>query len=449
MARKTFRLIRSGALPGARNMALDEALAASAGAGGTPAVRLYRWRPWALSLGYFQRAEEADIEPYRRAGHGVTRRATGGGAIFHADELTYSVALPAGDARIPRGAEASYAWLHAAVAEALAAVGVTASPRGSGPPASGPDPFYCFARTAPIDLVAGGRKLVGSAQRRTRTSFLQHGSIPLSPNATAPGATSVAEARGGEPADPAALEEALGIAFARALGAEPVTDGPTAEEEARADAAERGKYGNRAWVLKPWKGPGRATGALPPPPPAHAPADGPAPLHVLRAEVTEEGLRVHAAVGGAHPLLPHARLAAVDAARVARIESRPLAVDRDPWDSTFRRSHFDAPAGGDAEASAPVHLRSEEEDLLVGLRYEGPEATVRLDAKRLNYRDLGPRRTGQWREDLRTLLASLLERAPRAARGAGAKAFLSGGAPPLAPDEASFLDALRRMAREP
>ena len=80
MAAKTFRWIRSGALRGARNMALDEAVAAADPP--PPTVRVYRWDPWTLSLGWFQRVEEADLAPFRAKGWDVTRRATGGGAIL-------------------------------------------------------------------------------------------------------------------------------------------------------------------------------------------------------------------------------------------------------------------------------------------------------------------------------------------------------------------------------
>ena len=259
MPAKTFRVIRSGALPGARNMALDEALAA--GDPPVPTLRLYRWEPWALSLGYFQRAGEADLAPFLRAGFCVTRRATGGGAIFHADELTYAVVLPADDARIPRPAAASYGWLHGAVREALAAVGVPSDIRGGAAEPEGPDPFFCFARPAPIDLVARGRKIVGSAQRRTRTAFLQHGSIPLSPNGTAPDATTVSAERGAA-ADPSALEEAMVRGFARVLGAEAVDSAPTPEEEERAKTIESGKYGRPAWVVHPWRRRDRGSAAM-------------------------------------------------------------------------------------------------------------------------------------------------------------------------------------------
>src|SRR5688572_8891993 len=229
-------------------MALDEALTAAP----VPTLRLYRWDPWTLSLGWFQAVAASDLEPWRALGYGVTRRATGGGAILHGDEVTYALVLPADDPRIPGRTEDSYRWLHGAVREALASVGVDCDARGPAVAADGPEPFFCFARTATFDLTARGRKLVGSAQRRTRAAFLQHGSIPLSPGGTAPGATSVSEVRGA-PADAAALEHALVAAFARVLGAAPEPATPTAAEEGLARALERDRYGDAEWVLRPWK----------------------------------------------------------------------------------------------------------------------------------------------------------------------------------------------------
>ncbi len=452
MSAKTFRWIRSGPLPGPRNMALDEALAGpAAGPPPVPTVRVYRWDPWTLSLGYFQRVEPGDLDPFLRAWFGVTRRATGGGAIFHGDEVTYSVVLPADDPRIPRPAAASYDWLHGAVREALGAAGVRSAVRGPGAPAEGPDPFFCFARTAPIDLVAGERKIAGSAQRRTRAAFLQHGSIPLSPNGTAPGSTSMAEERGGRWADPDALEEALGKAFARVLGAEAVPGAPTGEEEARALALEEGKYGNREWVLRPWKGKGRAAAGPPDAPASADPAPLPEPLLVLRAEVASGVLRVRGSMGGSRPSLPHSRLRAADAALFRRVEERALAVERDPWDSTFRRSPFagsGAEAGGGAgpEGLPPVRASVEGTEAALLLLYGDPPELLRIDARRFNYRDMGPRRTGDWALDARTWLSDLLSLAPRASRGPGACAVLAGSPPPPLPGDGQLLARVRLLS---
>ncbi|HEU4395901.1 MAG TPA: hypothetical protein VFS92_10065 [Planctomycetota bacterium] len=439
MAANSFRAIRSGALPGARNMALDEAISAAP----APTLRLYRWDPWTLSLGWFQAVAAADLEPWRALGYGVTRRATGGGAILHGDEVTYALVLPADDPRIPGRTEDSYRWLHGAVREALAAVGVDCDARGPSDPPAGPEPFFCFARTAPFDLTARGRKLVGSAQRRTRAAFLQHGSIPLSPGATAPGATSVSEQRGA-PADAAALEDALVAAFARVLGAAPEPAAPTASEEGLARALERDRYGDPAWVLRPWKRSGRAAGPVPPPPGPPGAAAGDPAIVLLRAAVEPDRLLVLAAAGGVRPDLPHARLRAADAALVTRRAAVPLAPERDPWDSTFRRSSFAAAQGAAGpEGLPPVAREVEEESLLLAFRWGDPPAEALLDARRFNFRDLGRARTGDPARDAAALLRALLDRAPGAARGPGARSLLAGLPPPPAASEGVLRARLR------
>ena len=167
------------------------------------------------------------------------------------------------------------------------------------------------------------------------------------------------------------------------------------------------------------------------------PADGapqPAPLQVLRAEVAPDGLRVLGSVGGARPVLAHARLRAADAASLRLVEDRPLPGERDPWDSTFRRSHFAAaqgPAGPEARSPSRVAVEGTETPLL--LRYADPPEVLRIDLRRFNYRDLGERGTGDAARDARTLIGDLLARAPAAAAGPGALAVLRGEPPPPLP----------------
>jgi lipoate-protein ligase A len=140
-------------------MGLDEALLESEGA--PPTLRMYSWSPDTLSLGYFQRW--ADVPGVETAG-AVVRRITGGGAIHHKGELTFSITAPL-DHPLYRGAVAdSYERVHAAVAAALTEYGVDAELRGE--------------RTA-LDLVWDERKGVGSAQRRKNGRVLHHGSIKL------------------------------------------------------------------------------------------------------------------------------------------------------------------------------------------------------------------------------------------------------------------------------
>jgi lipoate-protein ligase A len=443
VATKTFRVIRSGALPGARNMALDEALM---GGDGTPVptLRLYRWLPWTLTLGRFQGVEAAHLDPFRERGWEVTRRATGGGAIFHADELTYSLVLPAGDGRIPRNTADSYHWIHGAVTEALGRRGANSGPRGPGGTPPGEDPFFCFDRTAAIDLVSGGRKIVGSAQRRTRRAFLQHGSILLGDHPTAPGSVSLADLAGVAAADPVPLEDALVDATAALLGATPEEESTTEDELLLGSVGEEERYGHPGWVLHAGRRGGREASA---PDPQRIPGSPPAePLRVLRARLTEEGLQVEGSMGGARPLLPHTSLVAIEAVRWRTEETRALLLERDPWDSTFQRSHFEppptgmGPEGGDSLGRTVV-----EETLALGLLY-GDGSVAHMDARRFNYTDLGDDRTGDWPADFATLLHALVTAAPAAARGPGIRAWDRRHRPHLAGDPRSLTRSLMQLA---
>lgn len=140
--------------------------------------RFYAWYPFAVTLGYNQDIGGIDIEKCRQAGIDVVRRPTGGRAVFHADEFTYSffTESPAGNAEI-------YRMVHEVIMLALQGLGIKASfCRSTLPQAKsgGPPPVSCFTASARYELQVEGRKLVGSAQRRSRSVLLQHGSLPLS-----------------------------------------------------------------------------------------------------------------------------------------------------------------------------------------------------------------------------------------------------------------------------
>jgi len=222
---RSARLICHGAAPGPWNMAVDELLLAAAAAGEGAAVRLYAWRgPW-LSLGYAQRLEEGRRAACRAAGVGVVSRPSGGGAVLHGADLTYAVAAPA--SLLPAGLDASYARLADALVAALRSQGVPAERAGAAAGAASPG-FDCFARPAAHEICAGGRKLVGSAQRRSGAGFLQHGSLRLAPDPPravgaagleAGGSTSLRELGwcGSLDSLRGALAEALGAALGCAL----------------------------------------------------------------------------------------------------------------------------------------------------------------------------------------------------------------------------------------
>lgn len=170
--------IDDGALPGAENMARDQALLERAIAGEGPFLRVYSWARPTLSLGYFQKEEEvAEAGAAQRLGVDVVRRFTGGGAILHHHEVTYSLAVPATHAWAQLGVNDSYLEMTRPLLQLLRGRLVAAKFRGGVEPAV--KTANCFAGSACPDLVVQGRKLFGSAQRRREGAVLQHGSLLL------------------------------------------------------------------------------------------------------------------------------------------------------------------------------------------------------------------------------------------------------------------------------
>lgn len=183
----TVYCIDSGAGTGQYNMDFDRWLMQAFSDGsfqrrfgeGCCLWRFYSWSPSAVSLGRNQRPEEIDIERCRADGVDVVVRPTGGRAVFHADELTYSffaaTALPN---------EEIYRMVHETIRKALARVGVTAEFCRSQPDFkaryASAESIPCFTASARYELQVDGRKIVGSAQRRHGNVILQHGSMPLS-----------------------------------------------------------------------------------------------------------------------------------------------------------------------------------------------------------------------------------------------------------------------------
>ena len=164
----------------AMNMAIDDALLETAVA---PTIRFYRWRSPALSFGYFGKFSDVAIYAAERD---LVRRWTGGGIVFHGNDLTYSIVIPASDPVFDESSIAIYEKIHRALAGALNGVGERAVVAGSVDPggitlrkhaavsASG---YNCFANPVPADVMIDGRKIAGAAQRRTRRGLLQQGSI--------------------------------------------------------------------------------------------------------------------------------------------------------------------------------------------------------------------------------------------------------------------------------
>jgi lipoate-protein ligase A len=165
---------------GAYNMAADDALLTAVAKGDSPPVlRLYAWSPPCLSLGYGQRASDADFERIAAFGWHIVRRPTGGRAILHTDELTYSVILPTDHPLVEGSVVESYRRISEGVQTALRILGV--SPQAERAAHGGTNGAVCFETPSHYEITVNGRKLVGSAQLRRKEpgGVLQHGSIPL------------------------------------------------------------------------------------------------------------------------------------------------------------------------------------------------------------------------------------------------------------------------------
>jgi lipoate-protein ligase A len=177
-----LRWMVEGPADGPCNMARDEAILLAVSAKDAPAtLRFYRWSSPTISLGYFQSYSDYAALPPPAGSFPVVRRLTGGGAILHDIELTYSLTLPLGHPLLAAcGPSGLYEAVHQAFARVLVQLGVPVThPSGVPDSSSHRGPFFCFERHSRYDLLADGRKLMGSAQRRTRAAVLQHGSLIL------------------------------------------------------------------------------------------------------------------------------------------------------------------------------------------------------------------------------------------------------------------------------
>jgi lipoate-protein ligase A len=164
----------------AMNMAIDEALLEHVT---VPVIRFYRWRSPALSFGYFGRF--ADVASYEDE-RDLVRRWTGGGIVFHGEDLTYSIIIPVNDPAFGESSMSIYEEIHRALCEELVAKGLSAFVAGVGnpgfhcispTPAIGDRGYSCFENPVRADVMIDGRKVAGAAQRQTRRGLLQQGSI--------------------------------------------------------------------------------------------------------------------------------------------------------------------------------------------------------------------------------------------------------------------------------
>jgi lipoate-protein ligase A len=260
---KDWRLIDTGPLDGASNMALDEALLSCFDPSSSqPVLRLYGWSPPAFSLGRFQKPEGViDLERCAQAGIPVVRRVTGGGCIFHAEELTYSIVCTPGQISDIVGVKESFRRLCGFLLLAYRRLGLSpafAVDTSVRPTRLGERTALCFAGKEEYDILVDGRKLGGNAQRRTRGIIFQHGSIPLSPAlseagpylrcAVPAGATSLAEE--GFPLAAEVLKGELCASFEENLGISLKSSVPDSKEQEQARLLREAKYCSDSWNLE-------------------------------------------------------------------------------------------------------------------------------------------------------------------------------------------------------
>ena len=185
----TGQLIVDAPANGVYNMSVDQVLLNETARTGIAHLRFYQWHPATLSLGYFQRTvDREEHEPSSRIP--FVRRTTGGGAIVHDCELTYSLCLPWGPQK-QRHNRVLYEYVHEAIIAVLRGYGIESAmyidPAPELPATStGKPSFLCFQRRSHGDIICSGQKIVGSAQRREKTALLQHGSILLTHSDYAP-----------------------------------------------------------------------------------------------------------------------------------------------------------------------------------------------------------------------------------------------------------------------
>ena len=267
----TWRLLITGAQDGPTNMAIDEAIVMAVGEGvAPPTVRFFAWQPPCLSLGYAQDAAEADVDRCRARGWDIVRRPTGGRAILHIDELTYSVVAPASDPRVAGGVLESYNRLSEALVAGLHHLGLMperAKPIYQDRGALG---AACFDGPAGYEITVGGRKLIGSAQMRRQGLVLQHGALPLEGDIARIAQALAFESEGERRALEARLRfrattlhlalgrrvtfeeaaDALAAGFAQALNLTLVPGDLTPRERELAEWLRREKYGHEAWTFR-------------------------------------------------------------------------------------------------------------------------------------------------------------------------------------------------------
>lgn len=245
------RLIIHDDAPGPWNMAVDQCLLESAATTGDIAIRIYRWNTPTLSLGYFQNYED-------RANHAASqrcdsvRRASGGGAILHDLELTYSIAIPVSVLK-PMSTHDLYNTAHQATINVFESMEISLDLHVSKDESPDEQPFLCFQRRSAGDLIMEGQKVGGSAQRRLKHAVLQHGSLLLETSKCCPELPGIADlGHHGLSVEYLANEwiARWPVIMARSLGLELIPSDLTTAEQSRSEQIVIERFGNAEWTKK-------------------------------------------------------------------------------------------------------------------------------------------------------------------------------------------------------
>jgi len=180
-----WRLLITPPARGAWNMAVDESILEHIGRNESiPTLRLYAWTPACLSLGHAQPFADVDMPRLKQHGWEVVRRLTGGRAILHTDELTYSVIAPSNEPQVDGSVLESYNRLAQALLLAVKSLEIPVEIKeGKASENATPNPI-CFEVPSTYEITVNGKKLIGSAQARKKEGVLQHGSLPLTGDLT-------------------------------------------------------------------------------------------------------------------------------------------------------------------------------------------------------------------------------------------------------------------------
>ncbi len=177
---REWRLLVTDPAPGAWNMAVDESILEHIGRGESrPTLRLFAWEPPCLSLGQAQPFADIDLARLRARGWELVRRPTGGRAILHTDELTYSVTTACDEPLMAGSVLESYSRLALALLDAVSNLGLKPEMKEVAAAEHHSTNPVCFEVQSSSEITVGGKKLIGSAQARRKDGILQHGSLPL------------------------------------------------------------------------------------------------------------------------------------------------------------------------------------------------------------------------------------------------------------------------------